>query len=51
MKQDNIKEKDDSILVYLQRLQFCDDHQLEQYAEEAAQFLTKERDYYALLSF
>jgi hypothetical protein len=51
MMQDNIKEKDDSIPVFLQRLQFCDDRQLEQYVDEAAQFLTKERDYYALLSF
>ena len=51
MMEDNIKEKNDSILLMLQRLQLCDDHQLEQYADKAAQFLTKERDYYTLLSF
>ena len=51
MMEDNIKEKNDSILLTLQRLQFYDEHQLEQYADKAAQFLTKERNYYALLSF
>lgn len=51
MMENNIKEKNDSILLMLQRLQFYDDHQLEQYADKAAQFLTKEPDYYALLSF
>lgn len=51
MMQDNMKEKNGSSLLILQRLQFFDDRQLEQYADKAAQLLIKERGYYVLLSF
>lgn len=52
MMNDDRKQIDKSELVNFQRFLRCfDDHQLEQLADNAAQFLIKEPNYHLLLFF